>query len=136
MSELSNIVNEYLKDKNYNIDQLAEEMDKLKIDVIKNYLDNSTSDKTFVIKRSGNIEEYSFDKLIRSIKNAADENKQQLNTSDIDILIKDVEKSMKERNRKVFRTDEIKEYVKNALVNEGYSQIYDSYVHYVQNQYN
>lgn len=136
MSELSNIVNEYLKDKNYNIDQLSDEMDKLKIDVIKNYLDNSSSDKTFVIKRSGNIEEYSFDKLIRSIKNAADENKQQLNTSDIDILIKDVEKSMKERNRKVFRTDEIKEYVKNALVNEGYSQIYDSYVHYVQNQYN
>lgn len=136
MSELSNIVNEYLKDKNYNIDQLSDEIDKLKIDVIKNYLDNSSSDKTFVIKRSGNIEEYSFDKLIRSIKNAADENKQQLNTSDIDILIKDVEKSMKERNRKVFRTDEIKEYVKNALVNEGYSQIYDSYVHYVQNQYN
>lgn len=136
MSELSNIVNEYLKDKNYNIDQLSDEMDKLKIDVIKNYLDNSSSDKTFVIKRNGNIEEYSFDKLIRSIKNAADENKQQLNTSDIDILIKDVEKSMKERNRKVFRTDEIKEYVKNALVNEGYSQIYDSYVHYVQNQYN
>lgn len=136
MSELSNIVNEYLKDKNYNIDQLSDEMDKLKIDVIKNYLDNSSSDKTFVIKRSGNIEEYSFDKLIRSIKNAADENKQQLNTSDIEILIEDVEKSMKERNRKVFRTDEIKEYVKNALVNEGYSQIYDSYVHYVQNQYN
>lgn len=136
MSELSNIVNEYLKDKNYNIDQLSDEIDKLKIDVIKNYLDNSSSDKTFVIKRSGNIEEYSFDKLIRSIKNAADENKQQLNTSDIEILIKDVEKSMKERNRKVFRTDEIKEYVKNALVNEGYSQIYDSYVHYVQNQYN
>lgn len=136
MSELSNIVNEYLKDKNYNIDQLSDEIDKLKIDVIKNYLDNSSSDKTFVIKRSGNIEEYSFDKLIRSIKNAADENKQQLNTSDIDILIEDVEKSMKERNRKVFRTDEIKEYVKNALVNEGYSQIYDSYVHYVQNQYN
>ena len=136
MSELSNIVNEYLKDKNYNIDQLSDEIDKLKIDVIKNYLDNSSSDKTFVIKRSGNIEEYSLDKIIRSIKNAADENKQQLNTSDIDILIKDVEKSMKERNRKVFRTDEIKEYVKNALVNEGYSQIYDSYVHYVQNQYN
>ena len=136
MSELSNIVNEYLKDKNYNIDQLSDEIDKLKIDVIKNYLENSSSDKTFVIKRSGNIEEYSFDKLIRSIKNAADENKQQLNTSDIEILIKDVEKSMKERNRKVFRTDEIKEYVKNALVNEGYSQIYDSYVHYVQNQYN
>lgn len=136
MSELSNIVNEYLKDKNYNIDQLSDEIDKLKIDVIKNYLDNSSSDKTFVIKRSGNIEEYSFDKLVRSIKNAADENKQQLNTSDIDILIEDVEKSMKERNRKVFRTDEIKEYVKNALVNEGYSQIYDSYVHYVQNQYN
>lgn len=136
MSELSTIVNEYLKDKNYNIDQISNEMDKLKIDVIKNYLDNSDSDKTFVIKRSGNMEEYSFDKLIRSIKNAAYENNQQLNTSDIEILIKDVEKSMKERNRKVFRTDEIKEYVKNAMVNEGYSQIYDSYVHYVQNQYN
>jgi hypothetical protein len=87
-----------------------------------------------VIKRSGNLEEYIPEKIARSIKNAADRNDKQLNSSDVKILIKDVEKSMKEMNRKVFRTDEIKEYVKNALVSEGYSQIYDSYVSYVQAQ--
>ena len=85
-------------------------------------------------KSSGNLEEYIPEKIARSIKNAADRNDKQLNSSDVKILIKDVEKSMKEMNRKVFRTDEIKEYVKNALVSEGYSQIYDSYVSYVQAQ--
>ena len=136
MSELSKIVNDYFKDKDYTLDELANEIDNLKIDVVKNYLENSDEDKTFVIKRIGTIEQYSFDKIARSIKNAADGNKQQLNSSDVEILKKDVEKSMKERERKVFRTDEIKEFVKNALVGEGYSKIYDSYVSYVQNQRN
>jgi|GEM_PF-4766878 hypothetical protein len=35
MSELSNIVNEYIEDKDYSLDQLSKEMDKLKIDVVK-----------------------------------------------------------------------------------------------------
>jgi len=132
MSELSKIVKNYFKDKDTSIEEIVIEIDKLKIDVVKEYLNDSENDNLYVIKRSGNIEKFNPDKITRSIKNAADSNKQQINTSDIEILMQDVDKSMKELNRKVFRTDEIKEFVKKALTEEGYSQIYDSYVSYIQ----
>lgn len=132
MSELSKIVKNYFKDKDTSIEEIVREIDKLKIDVVKEYLNDSENDNLYVIKRSGNIEKFNPDKITRSIKNAADSNKQQINTSDIEILMQDVNKSMKELNRKVFRTDEIKEFVKKALTEEGYSQIYDSYVSYIQ----
>lgn len=134
MSELSREVLKYFESQGYDINEIAAEIDNLKVEVIKDFLKKSGDDKVYVIKRSGNLEEYIPEKIARSIKNAADRNDKQLNSSDVKILIKDVEKSMKEMNRKVFRTEEIKEYVKNALVSEGYSQIYDSYVSYVQAQ--
>lgn len=134
MSELSREVLKYFESQGQDINEIAAEIDNLKVEVIRDFLKKSGDDKVYVIKRSGNLEEYIPEKIARSIKNAADRNDKQLNSSDVKILIKDVEKSMKEMNRKVFRTDEIKEYVKNALVSEGYSQIYDSYVSYVQAQ--
>lgn len=134
MSELSRRLLEEFESQGYGINEIVAEIDKLKVDVVRDFLKKSGDDKVYVIKRSGNLEEYIPEKIARSIKNAADRNGKQITSSDVEILIKDVEKSMKEMNRKVFRTDEIKEYVKNALVSEGYSQIYDSYVSYVRAQ--
>lgn len=134
MSELSRRLLEEFESQGYGINEIAREIDKLKIEVVRDFLKKSDDNKVYVIKRSGNLEEYNADKVTRSIKNAADRNNKQLNSSDIEILIEDIEKSMQEMDRKVFRTDEIKEYVKNALVSEGYSQIYDSYVSYIQAQ--
>lgn len=134
MSELSRKLLEEFESQGYGINEIAREIDKLKIEVVRDFLKKSDDDTVYVIKRSGNLEEYNSDKVMRSIKNAADRNNKQLNSSDVEILIKDIEKSMQEMDRKVFRTDEIKEYVKNALVSEGYSQIYDSYVSYIQAQ--
>ena len=134
MSELSRRLLEEFESQGYDINQMAREIDKLKIEVVRDFLKKSDDNTVYVIKRSGNLEGYIPDKITRSIKNAADRNGKQINSSDVEILIKDVEKSMKEMDRKVFRTDEIKEYVKNALVSEGYSQIYDSYVSYVRAQ--
>lgn len=134
MSELSREVLKYFESQGYDINEIAAEIDNLKVEVIRDFLKKSDDDKIYVIKRSGNLEEYIPEKIARSIKNAADRNGKQITSSDVEILIKDIEKSMKEMNRKVFRTDEIKEFVKEALVSEGYSQIYDSYVSYVRAQ--
>lgn len=134
MSELSRKVLEELEGQGYGINEIVAEIDKLKVDVVRDFLKKSGDDKVYVIKRSGNLEEYIPEKIARSIKNAADRNGKQITSSDVEILIKDIEKSMKALNRKVFRTDEIKKFVKEALVSEGYSQIYDSYVSYVRAQ--
>ena len=134
MSELSRRLLEEFESQGYGINEIAREIDKLKIEVVRDFLKKSDDNKVYVIKRSGNLEEYIPDKIARSIKNAADRNGKQITSSDVEILMQDIEKSIESLNRKVFRTDEIKEYVKNALVSEGYSQIYDSYVSYVQAQ--
>lgn len=134
MSELSRRLLEEFESQGYDINQIAAEIDKLKVEVIRDFLKKSDDNKVYVIKRSGNLEEYIPDKIARSIKNAADRNGKQITSSDVEILMQDIEKSIESLNRKVFRTDEIKEFVKNALVEEGYSQIYDSYVSYVQAQ--
>ncbi|WP_394018994.1 ATP cone domain-containing protein [Anaerococcus cruorum] len=134
MSELSRKLLEEFESQGYDINQIAAEIDKLKVEVIRDFLTKSDDNKVYVIKRSGNLEEYIPDKIARSIKNAADRNGKQITSSDVEILMQDIEKSIESLNRKVFRTDEIKEFVKNALVEEGYSQIYDSYVSYVQAQ--
>ncbi|MFO3716580.1 MULTISPECIES: ATP cone domain-containing protein [Anaerococcus] len=134
MSELSRKLLEEFESQGYDINQIAAEIDKLKVEVIRDFLKKSDDNKVYVIKRSGNLEEYIPDKIARSIKNAADRNGKQITSSDVEILMQDIEKSIESLNRKVFRTDEIKEFVKNALVEEGYSQIYDSYVSYVQAQ--
>lgn len=134
MSELSRKVLEEFEGQGYGINEIVAEIDKLKVEVVRDFLKKSGDDKVYVIKRSGNLEEYIPDKIARSIKNAADSNNKQITSSDVKILIEDIEKSMKDLNRKVFRTAEIKEFVKEALVNEGYSQIYDSYVSYVRAQ--
>lgn len=132
MNELSKIIVDYYKDKDQDINDILLDLDKAKIDIVRYFLENSADDKAYVIKRSGNLEEYTEDKIRRSIKNAADNKNQHLNTSDLDIIMDDVSDHMKEEGRKVFKTDEIKYYVKNALKNEGYSQIHDSYDLYIQ----
>lgn len=132
MNELSKLAIDYYKDKDLKLNEIVTEIDNLKIDVVRHFLENSDDDKVYVIKRSGNLEEYNQDKILRSIKNAADQNGQQLNTSDLEIIMDDVTDNMKEQGRKVFRTYEIKDFVKKALINEGYSRIYDSFQSYIQ----
>ncbi len=132
MNELSKLITDYYKDKDQDINDILSDLDKAKIDIVRYFLENSDDDKVYVIKRSGNLEEYTRDKIVRSIKNAADRNKQQLNSSDVNIIMDDVEDSMKDLNRKVFKTSEVKQFVKTVLKEEGYSQIHDSYDLYIQ----
>lgn len=132
MSELSKIIYDYFKENDLELDQIMTEIDNVKIDLVHDYLEDQNEDSAFVIKRSGSVERFDKDKILRSIKNAADQNNQQLNTSDIEVIFDDIEKHMKNAERKVFRTDEIKEYVKKTLTEEGFSQIYDSYSSYIK----
>lgn len=132
MSELSKVILDYFGSEDMEINQIMTEIDNAKIDVVKEYLDRQGNDSVYVIKKSGTIEQYNQDKILRSIKNAADEKGQQLNTSDLNVILEDIAKSMKDMDRKVFRTDEIKEYVRRSLIDEGFSQIYDSYASYIK----
>ena len=132
MRELTQLIINYFNDKNYDIADVLKETENLQMDVVSEFLSSIYDKNMYVIKRSGNLEEFSEDKILRSIKDAADSKDQYLNTSDLNNIMEDVRNSMKAYQRKVFKTSEIKEMVKKVLDNEGFSKIHDSYVSYIQ----
>ena len=98
MSDLTKIIIDYYQGKNLSIEEIADELDKAKIEVIENFLYN----KLYVKKRNGKIELFDIDKILRSIKNAARDGNIDLNTSDISILKNDLMKMVEKTTRELF----------------------------------
>ena len=89
----------------------------------------------YVVKRSGNIEKYKKDKIARSIKNAADESDIQLNSSDVDIIIKDItDRLFYGDDKKLTPTVEVGEMVIEVSKKDGYSKVSEAYESYAKRQ--
>ena len=123
MSDLTKIIIDYYQGKNLSIEEIADELDKAKIEVIENFLDN----KLYVKKRNGKIELFDIDKILRSIKNAARDGNIDLNTSDISILKNDLIKMVEKNHKRIIPTAKIKEYVENILYEDGYKKVLEAY---------
>lgn len=129
MSKLSDTIIGYLKENNLDLSDLKDLLKKTEIEVLDDLLDH---DKKYVIKKSGNIEEYDPAKIERSIRNATHTSKQILNSSDIDIIMVDLSKKLDGLDRKIYRTSEIKKFVGEALLDEGYKLVYENYIAYIE----
>lgn len=89
----------------------------------------------YVVKRSGNIEKYKKDKVARSIKNSADESDIQLNSSDVDIIIKDItDRLFYGDDKKLTPTVEVRDMVIEVLKKDGYSKVSEAYENYAKKQ--
>ncbi|MDU0945927.1 MAG: ATP cone domain-containing protein [Anaerococcus obesiensis] len=130
MSDLTKIIIDYYQGKNLSIEEIADELDKAKIEVIENFLDN----KLYVKKRNGKIELFDVDKILRSIKNAARDGNIDLNTSDISILKNDLIKMVEKNHKRIIPTAKIKEYVENILEKDGYKKVLESYKSYIKSK--
>lgn len=102
MRELTQLIIDYFNDKNYDITDVLKETENLQMDVVSEFLSSIYDKNMYVIKRSGKLEEFSEDKILRSIKDAAKSKDQYLNTSDLNIIMEDVRKSMKAYLKKGF----------------------------------
>lgn len=130
MSDLTKIIIDYYQGKNLSIEEIADELDKAKIEVIENFLDN----KLYVKKRNGKIELFDIDKILRSIKNASRDGNIDLNTSDISILKNDLIKMVEKNHKRIIPTAKIKEYVENILEKDGYKKVLESYKSYIKSK--
>lgn len=128
MLDLTKIIIDYYKGKNLSIEEIADELDKAKIEVIENFLDN----KLYVKKRNGKIELFDIEKISRSIKNAARDGEIELNTSDVSILKNDLEKIIEKNHHRILPTSKIKEYVENILEEDGYKKVLEKYKTYIK----
>lgn len=130
MGKLSQTIKNYLEENNIGLEDIKDELKTIDTDLVGELLKDK--ENTYVIKKSGSVEKFAREKIERSIKNAAGENKYDLNTSDLAIIVGDVIKALDSDPRKVYKTSEIKNYIKDALIKEGYSQVYKSFISYIK----
>lgn len=130
MLDLTKLITDYYNDKNLSIEEIADELDKVKVEVIENFLDN----KLYVKKRNGKIELFDIDKILRSIKNAARDGNIDLNTSDISIFKNDLMKMVEKNHKRIIPTAKIKEYVENILDEDGYKKVLENYKSYIKSK--
>lgn len=130
MSKLSQAIKNYLIENNIGLDDIKDDLKTIDTDLVGEMLGDK--ENTYVIKKSGSVEKFVKEKIERSIKNAAGENKYDLNSSDLAIIVGDVINALDSDPRKVYKTSEIKNYIKDALIKEGYSQVYKSFISYIK----
>lgn len=130
MSKLSQAIKNYLEENNIGLEDIKDELKTIDTDLVGEMLKDKKN--TYVIKKSGSVEKFAKEKIERSIKNAAGDNKYDLNSSDLAIIVGDVIKALDSDPRKVYKTSEIKNYIKDALIKEGYSQVYKSFISYIK----
>ncbi|MEQ8198947.1 MAG: ATP cone domain-containing protein [Clostridiaceae bacterium] len=85
-----------------------------------------------VIKKSGHVQELDISKIETSIKNAAEDISFNLNESDIKCLVKDILNRIKFIRKDGSSTSsyEIQAIIIEKLVQDGFSQIADSFISY------
>lgn len=130
MSKLSQAIKNYLEENNIGLDDIKADLKTIDTDLVEEMLNDK--ENTYVIKKSGSVEKFVKEKIERSIKNAAGNNKYDLNSSDLAIIVGDVINALDSDPRKVYKTSEIKNYIKDALIKEGYSQVYKSFISYIK----
>lgn len=130
--KILNLVTDFLKNNNIEGIDIDEITKSLPVDEIMTMI---TGNDEYVVKRSGKIEKYNQDKISRSVKNAADRAGMQINSSDIEIILKDVlDRLFYGDNKRLTQTTEVRDIVLEALAKDGFSKIRDAYEAYAQNQ--
>ncbi|MDD7463652.1 MAG: ATP cone domain-containing protein [Anaerococcus sp.] len=128
MQDLEKTIIDYYKERNLRPSEISKELEGIKLRVLDAVVPD---EKEFVIKKSGQLEEYQDYKIIQSIKNAAHEAEIELNTSDINIISSSILKRMKAIERNVYPTAELKDFVEDALKKDGYIKVLKAYLSYI-----
>ncbi|MDY3006806.1 hypothetical protein HV819_05170 [Anaerococcus sp. AGMB00486] len=128
MLDITKLILSYYDKKNLSIEEMSSQLDKAKLEVIENFID----DELYVKKKSTKIEPFSIDKIALSVENAAKEVESPLNSSDLEIIKGDIEKIVKKEWKKIISTKTIRAYVEDILKKDGYTKVYESYRNYMK----
>lgn len=124
MEDLTKEVFEYFKDNDVSPNEVSSILEDMKIDV----LDRMFGDQgEWILKRGGNVEAFDKEKIYNSIASTSDEANCGMTAGDINIVVDHVLKQMKSITRNVYPTKEIRSYVGEALLENGYSKVLDQY---------
>lgn len=130
--KILDLLKDFLKNNNIEDLDFGEIAKSLPIEEIRAMV---TGRDEYVVKRSGKLEKFDEEKISRSIKNAADRAGMQINSSDIELILKDVaDKLFYGDNKRLTKTTQVRDLILEALKNDGFSKIRDAYQTYAQDQ--
>ena len=124
MNDLTKILFDYFKDNDIDPNKVANLIEDAKINVLDEMFGEEGE---WVLKKLGNIESFDKEKIFHSIAQTSDSAGAKMNTSDVNIIVEDVLKKMKSIKRNVYPTKEIRGYVEEALKEEGYKKVLETY---------
>lgn len=83
-----------------------------------------------VVKRDGRIQNFDIDKIIRTIEYASDETGEPLTASDIEVLSKDIQNIIKNREEDKISVIEIQDIILEQLNKNGFHHVAEHYENY------
>ena len=124
MNDLTRILFDYFKDNDIDPNKVANMIEDAKINVLDEMFGEEGE---WVLKKLGNVESFDKEKIFHSIAQTSDSAGAKMNSSDVNIIVEDVLKKMKSIKRNVYPTKEIRGYVEEALKEEGYKKVLETY---------
>ena len=124
MNDLTKILFDYFKDNDIDPNKVANIIEDAKINVLDEMFGEEGE---WVLKKLGNVESFDKEKIFHSIAQTSDSAGAKMNSSDVNIIVEDVLKKMKSIKRNVYPTKEIRGYVEEALEEEGYKKVLETY---------
>ncbi|MDU2575885.1 MAG: ATP cone domain-containing protein [Finegoldia magna] len=124
MNDLTKILFDYFKDNDIDPNKVASIIEDAKINVLDEMFGEEGE---WVLKKLGSVESFDKEKIFHSIAQTSDSSGAKMNASDVNIIVEDVLKKMKSIKRNVYPTKEIRGYVEEALKEEGYKKVLETY---------
>ena len=124
MNDLTKILFDYFKDNDIDPNKVANIIEDAKINVLDEMFGEEGE---WVLKKLGSVESFDKEKIFHSIAQTSDSAGAKMNASDVNIIVEDVLKKMKSIKRNVYPTKEIRGYVEEALKEEGYKKVLETY---------
>lgn len=109
-----------LKDK-----EVLKFMSDLKLEVICDIY--KEKEGIYVLKKKGTVEKFDREKLFNSLANTSDAAGTMMTKSDIEIVIREVNRRIEGNNRNVVTTIELREYVTDSLIDNSYTKVEQMY---------
>lgn len=118
-------IKQYIDENNFTDREISEYLENIKIDVF-NYLFKDKEGQ-YVLKKKGTVELFDKDKIYNSLASSSDSIGETMPASDIKIVVSDVEKDIKNLNRKIVTTIELRNFVTNSLKENRYTELEKHY---------
>lgn len=118
-------IREYIKENNFNDLETAKLLSDIRIDIM--YGRCIDREGIFVLKNKGTLEEYDKEKIYNSLANASDYAGEKMTSSDINMIIRALDRNIEESGRNLVPTWDLRSWITEELGKSGFETIGSQY---------